>query len=104
MTLVTFSEYRNLVVFSLYEIGAYGTDDQEPLDSKGQPMDFSGLEKPAEHKRLRTLFDDILANKAKRKRSTSKAGKAKARKFRGRVLALDGGGQSMKITWSRFHT
>ena len=83
-----FSEQRKLVVFTLYGIGACGTDETEPLDSKGQPVDFSGLEKPAEHKRLRSLFDDILANKAKRKRS---GGKAK-RKFRGRVLALDGGG------------
>ena len=84
-------------MFTLYGIGAYGTDEVEPLDSKGQPMDFSGLEKPAEHKRLRTLFDDILANKAKRRRSTTTKGKASKRKFRGRVLALDGGGNLSTI-------
>jgi len=87
---VTLKEYRKLVVFSLYMIGAHGTDETEPLDSKGQPVDFSGLEKPAEQKRLRTLFDDILANKVKKRRANGR-GKGK-KKFRGRVLSLDGGG------------
>ena len=57
-------------------------------------MILIGLEKPAEQKRLRTLFDDILANKVKKRRANGR-GKGK-KKFRGRVLSLDGGGRSIQ--------
>ena len=82
-----FSKDREGVLFSLYAVGASGCGT--PTDKKGQEYDFKKIKQsltPRE-RRVRTLFDEMLAMKAKNSRA-AKDGESGG----GRMLSLDGGG------------
>ena len=80
---------REGVLYALFAVGAAGAPGTSPIDKKGQERDFSKCKKAnsPQHRRLRCLFDEMLARKAK-----NAGQKGSKLKKGGRLLALDGGG------------
>lgn len=77
------SRDRKGVVHSMHAVGAFGSHDiPDKINLDKRHMKHSPV-----HKRTRILFDEVLANKAKR----PKKGGDKKKKG-GRLLSLDGGG------------
>ena len=76
---------REGVLYALYAVGASGSST--PVDKKGNEMDFKKIRQALQpqQKRIRCLFDEMLAKKSKKLGKNKTAGK-------GRLLSLDGGG------------
>ena len=79
---------REGILYALYAIGAGGCST--PVGKNGQEIDFKKIRQSLapQQKRLRSVFDEMLANKAQKMRSK----KVEAGRNRGRLLSLDGGG------------
>lgn len=83
-SVLDFTRDREAVLYSLYAIGASGCST--PTDRNGRELDFKKIKSAmaAKHRRVRCLFDEMLAQKAKYRKGVPKKG--------GRLLSLDGGG------------
>eukprot|EP00095_Tigriopus_kingsejongensis_P010770 snap_masked-scaffold1346_size46090-processed-gene-0.5 protein:Tk10770 transcript:snap_masked-scaffold1346_size46090-processed-gene-0.5-mRNA-1 annotation:"85 kda calcium-independent phospholipase a2" len=83
-SVLEFTRDREAVLYSLYAIGASGCST--PTDKNGRELDFKRIKSAiaAKHRRVRCLFDEMLAQKAKYRKGVPQKG--------GRILCLDGGG------------
>jgi len=95
---------REGVLFAMHAVGAEGVDREPVLDKSGEELSFKKYRAAlvVHQKRVRTCFDEVLANKAKRikiKGSLSRKGSVVSNEgatdpalSSGRLLSLDGGG------------